>query len=453
MQVSPTMRQSAVGLMLLVSGAALIGFIAWLADFTFGGRSYRATILFPNVGSMVVGTAVGYRGVTVGRVTGITPEPEGVAVEVRISPANQIIPSNSVIEAVQSGLVGETRIDITPLQSLPTGDLKGTPLSTDCDSAIIICNDSRLQGQAALDVNSLIRSLLRISNLITDPELVAAFRSLTQRTSTTLGRINQVSGEATVVLKDVQRSGTIQELNTGMRSLRGLDQVSGNISELSGELQGVGPLSREAKVLIRDLQSNDRLKNLDSTLVEARKTLVSVGETADQIRLFLASNQNRIVGTLDSIQKTSDSLQTTITRLDPVLTQVEQSQLIGNLEEISANTAILTKNLKDFSAYLSDPEAVVMIQKLLDSARVAFENLQKLTSDLDEITGNPQLRQDLIRLIQGLTNLVSSTQQLQQDALYGKTLTQVAAEIATLAPIRQPTKSLPESSPLPAKKP
>lgn len=93
-----------------------------------------------------------------------------------------------------------------------------------------------------------------------------------------------------------------------------------------------------------------------------------------------------------------------------------------------------------------------MIQQLLDSARAAFENLQKLTSDLDEITGNPQLRQDLIRLIQGLSNLVSSTQQLQQEALYGQTLTQVAAEIATLAPAQPPQPS-PKVPNLPAKKP
>jgi phospholipid/cholesterol/gamma-HCH transport system substrate-binding protein len=132
-----------------------------------------------------------------------------------------------------------------------------------------------------------------------------------------------------------------------------------------------------------------------------------------------------------------------------VLTQVEQSRLIENLDEISANAAVLSKNLKNISAYLANPEAAVTIQQLLDSARAAFINIQKLTSDIDEITGDPQLRQDLIRLIRGLTNLVSSTQQLQQEALYGQTLTQVAAEIATLVPV-QPTPTVPNP---PAKKP
>ncbi|MDJ0584145.1 MlaD family protein, partial [Microcystis sp. M49636_WE2] len=111
--ISPTLRQSGIGLMLLTSGGILIWFIAWLSNFSFGGRSYRASFLFPNVGGMMVGTRVGYRGVRIGQVTAITPEPEGVAVEVEISPADRLIPSNSLIEAIQSGLVGETTIDIT----------------------------------------------------------------------------------------------------------------------------------------------------------------------------------------------------------------------------------------------------------------------------------------------------------------------------------------------------
>ena len=441
--LSPTMIQSAVGLMLLVAGAALFGIIAWLADFTWGGRSYRATLLFPNVGSMNVGTRVGYRGVRVGQVTRITPEPEGVAVEVEIAPASQIIPSNSIIEAVQSGLVGETSIDITPLQSLPSGGVSNPPLSPNCDPEIIICNGSRLQGQAALDVNTLIRSLVKISNLITDPNLIAIMRSLVQRTSTTLGKVNQLSGEATVVLKDVQRTGTVQDLNRGMRSLGSLEQLPTSIGQIGGNLQGLDGLSSEAIAVLRSLQAEGGLQNLNATLGEARQTLATVGDTAAQISTFLTDNQGRISRTLDSIEKTSNSLRTTINKLDPILTDVEKSQIISNLEQISTNAASLTRNLDNLSLYLGSKETVLQIQQLLDSARSAFENIEKLTSDVDEITGDPQLRQDIIRLIRGLNNLLSSSQQLQQDVLYGQALTQMAAEIVTLAP-NQPPKIPPK---------
>jgi phospholipid/cholesterol/gamma-HCH transport system substrate-binding protein len=430
-RISPSLAQSGVGLLILAALGTLIASIGWVTNFAFGGRSYKATFIFPNVGGMTVGTKVGYRGVRVGQVTGINPEPEGVAVDVQITPVSRLIPSNSIIEAVQSGLVGETTIDITPLQSVPVGSIKGNPLSSSCDSTIILCNGDRLQGQSALNVNTLIRSLLKISNTLSDPELIAAFRSLAQRTSVTLGKVNQFSGEATSLLKDAQKVGTIRDVNRGATSL---GELSGGVNQLSGNLQGVSNLSAEATSLLRDLQKNGGLKNLDSTLAQAKETLVSVGKTADQLRGFLSANQTRIEGTLDSIKTTSDRLQVTTSKLNPLLDQVERSQIIGNLETISANTASLTKNLENLSLYLGDPKTIVLIQELLDSARAALENVNKVTSDLDQITGDPELRRQLIQLIRGLNNIISSTEQLQKDVVYGQTLTEVAAEIAAIAP-------------------
>ena len=446
--ISPTLRQSGIGLMLLTSGGILIWFIAWLSNFSFGGRSYRVTFLFPNVGGMMVGTRVGYRGVRIGQVTAITPEPEGVAVEVEISPADRLIPSNSLIEAIQSGLVGETTIDITPLQALPVGGVKEPPLSPNCNGEVIICNGSRLQGQSALNVNTLIRSLLRISNLVSDPDMVAGFRSFTQRAANALGGLDRFSGEATTALSEVRRSGTLGKLNSGMRSLESLPQVSGSLDRLSSDLSGVGGLSQEATTLLRSLQGSGGLKNLDATLVEARKTLLLVGQTTEELRVFLAANQNRLIATLDSIKTTSDRLQTTLAALDPILTQVQKSQIIENLNTISANAVKLSENLGNFTAYLSDPATVVTLQQLLDSSRAAFANLQKITSDVDEITGNPQLRQEIIRLIQGLSRLVSSSEQLQQEFAQGQAMTRMAAQIATIAP--NPAANAPEKD---AKKP
>ncbi len=435
--ISPTLQQSGIGLMLLVSAGLLIWLISWLSKFTFGGQSYQATFLFPNVGGMTSGTRVTYRGVRVGRVLDINPEPAGVAVKVEISPADRLIPSNSLIEAIQSGLVGETSIDITPLQALPPGGVKRGPMSPNCDPAVIICNNSRLQGQSALNVNTLIRSLLRISNLVSDPDMVAAFRTFTGRASTALGSIDRFSNEATTVLGDVRRGGTVDKVNQGMSSLDSLNslpQVSGSLDRVSENISEVAQLSSEARTLIRDLQGTGGLKNLDSTLVETRKTMLLVGQTAEELRTFLAANQNRIVTTLDSIKTTSDRLQTTLGTLDPILTSVQKSELVGNLDTISANAAQLLKNLESFTSYLNDPATVVLLQQLLDSSRAAFSNLQKITSDLDQITGNPELRQQIIRLIQGLNKLVSSSEQLQNQYAQSQTVARVAVQIATLAP-------------------
>lgn len=180
-RLSPSLIQSAVGLMLLAALVALGGLVLWLKNFSLGDRSFRAIFLFPNAGGMTVGTRVAYRGVRIGQVLNVTPEPETVAILVEITPADRLIPSNVLIEATQSGLVGETTIDLTPLQPLPPGEIEAKPLDKDCNAAIIICNGSRIQGQGRLDVNTLIRSMLKISNLISDPEVTAAIRSIAQK--------------------------------------------------------------------------------------------------------------------------------------------------------------------------------------------------------------------------------------------------------------------------------
>ena len=74
----------------------------------------------------------------------------------------------------------------------------------------------------------------------------------------------------------------------------------------------------------------------------------------------------------------------------------------------------------------------MLLEKTLNSARASFENIQKITSDVDELTGNPQFRQDLENLIQGLSNLTSSTQLLEQQVGYDRDLKRIASEIAKI---------------------
>jgi phospholipid/cholesterol/gamma-HCH transport system substrate-binding protein len=448
------MVQSAVGLMLLASVGALIGLVLWLSNVGFGGRSFRATFIFPNAGGMNAGTPVSYRGVRVGQVVNIQPEPEGVAIEVSISPANLLIPSNSLVEALQSGLVGETTIDITPLQSLPPEGIQHKPLDKKCDPAIIICNGSRIQGQGRLDVNTLIRSLLKISNIISDPEVTAAVQSLFQRSSLALDNLSQLSGDANTLLREAQQTGSIRRLNSTLdnisqltdkavqensignlnNTLRSIDQTAGDLSALSRKTTGV----------IGNLQNSGAINRVDSTLT-------TVEDAARQIDQFFAVNQSRLTITVDSIRETSDQLRTTVARLDPVLSEVEQSKIIGNLETMSNNAVVLTDDLKNFSRQLNDPSTVIMLQQILDSARSVFDNLQKVTSDVDQITGDPQLRQDLINLIRGLNNLVSSTQHLQEQVYYAQVLDTFSVSLAQKKEALSPNSPLLSPKVLPQK--
>ena len=391
------MRQSIIGLMLIVTLGLLGILILWVRNFSFIRRNYQATIIFPNSGGMTPGTRVAYRGVKIGQIATVEPTTEGVAIGVEIA-TERLIPSNSRIEATQAGLVGETSIDITPLQSLPQQEDIAKPLDPDCKPSLIICNGSVLQGEGKLDVNTLIRSLLRISNIISDPKVTTVIRSIAQNASNSLGGISEL-------LTEVRKSGGLDNLNSTLTSLSlAADEITSLLEE------------------VRQTGSVDTLNS----------TLASVGALTEEIRIFLVANQGNLTTTLESIAKTSDELRLTAKSLTPVIQRVEQGKLLDSLEALTANTAKLTSNLQGFSANLDNPQNIMLLEQTLNSARSAFENIQKITSDVDELTGNPQFRQDLEKLIRGLSNLTSSTQLLQQQVEYDRAFKRIESEIANI---------------------
>ena len=409
-RMSRSMRQSLIGLMLLVTLGFLGLVIVWLRNFSLGNRNYKVTIVFPNAGGMTQGTRVAYRGVRIGQVATVEPKPEGVDIGVTLA-ANRLIPSNSRIEATQAGLVGETSIDITPLQSLPSTQNIAGPLDPKCDQSLIICNGSVLQGQGKLDVNTLIRSLVRIANIIGDPSTTTAFRSVLQNATNSLSDISDLLDQA-------KESGGFDNLNSTLSSL---DQAADEVT-----------------LLLREVREKDGVDKINSTLT-------SVGGAAEEIRIFLADNQTNLAVTLENITQTSDEIRLTFKSLTPILQKVEQGEIIDNVEA-------LTANLRDFSANLNDPENIILIEKTLNSARSTFENLQKITSDVDELTGNPQFRENIENLIRGLRNLISSTELLQQQLEYDRAFKSLASEIAkielegNLTPNQQQTQQLPDPS-------
>ena len=402
--MSSSMRQSVIGLMLLVSFLLLGGLILWIKNFSFGNRNYKVTIIFPNAGGMTPGTRVAYRGVKIGQVESVEPQAEGVFISVAME-ADRLIPINSRIEATQAGLVGETSIDITPLQSLPPIKDIAKPLDSKCDSSIIICDGSILQGEGKLDVNTLIRSLVRISDIISNPETTTTIRSMIREVNNTLTGFNNI-------LQIVEENGDLDELKTTLSSL---NQAANEITSL-----------------LVEVRQKDSVNNLNSTLA-------SIRGAAEEIKFFLVANEANLVKTLDSIAQTSEQLRLTTKSLTPVIQNIEQGELLNNLDIVSANAAKLTANLADFSTKIDDPQNILLLQQTLDSARSSFDNLHKITSDLDELTGNPEFRKDLENLIKGLSDLTSSTQLLEQQVGYHRDFQRLASKISK---IELPDKSI-----------
>ncbi|MBW4514849.1 MAG: MCE family protein [Timaviella obliquedivisa GSE-PSE-MK23-08B] len=377
---SRTIREGSVGLLILLGLGLFGGIVLWLRGFNPTNQSYQVTLAFSDargltdVSGIQSGAVVRYRGVPVGRVLEARTTPNAVEVDVEITPATLVMPRDVAIEASQSGLIGETSIDIIPRSEVPAAFLTANPLAADCNNQQIVCNGSRLEGQIGVSFKKLIDTTVQFADLFSNPEFFGEIRALTRNSSKAAAGVTTLTGEVTTLTKSVK-----QEL--------------GNISAAAA-----------------------------TSATSVGQAAEQIGLTAAQVNSLVSSNRSSLVSTLDNINQTSTRLQSLVGSFDPAIAD-GSSNLVENLQTLSANAVEASANLRNLTSAVGSTENVVLLQQTLDSARSTFQNAQKITADLDELTGDPAFRENLRNLVNNLSGLVASTQQLQQQ-------TQLAQDLA-----------------------
>jgi phospholipid/cholesterol/gamma-HCH transport system substrate-binding protein len=365
-------REGSVGLLILLAVGLFGGLVLWLRGLNPSSRTYRATIVFDNTLGMQEGTNVRYRGVPVGQVLRIVPGTNAVEVAVEIARNDLRIPRDAVIAVNQSGLIGDTTIDITPQRELSSEELAVDPTAPDCAGGAVICNGDRLQGTVGASYESLIRSAEGLANAFADPAIIADLK---------------------ITLS--------------------------NATELT---ESAGVLSEELIVLSRQLQTD-----LAPLLASANRATDNVGTAAAEFEItgrevnqLVAANRGTIATTLDNINRSATNIQTITATLSPA---IQQSDFIANLDRLSAEAAVAAADIRSITGTFNRPENLVALQQTLDSARTVFQSAHKVLADVDELTGDPALRRNIRDLINGLSTLVSLTEQLEQAGQVAAALT------------------------------
>jgi phospholipid/cholesterol/gamma-HCH transport system substrate-binding protein len=408
---SRTVREGSVGLLVLM-GLGVFGLIVvWLNRVTGSRSSYKAIVEFDNAGGMQKGSTVRYRGVKVGNIAAIQPMANHIEVEIEIAQPDLIIPRNVLVEANQSGLISESIIDITPPKTpLPTEVNIAKPLDPNCPKQeLIICNGSRLEGQIGISLDQLIRSTTDLAISYNDPKFRRDLDRLLE--SSTAAAISLAS--LTKELQSLSKSAQGQ-LNTFANTANTLTDTATSVQQSANQLT---------------TSSTRTVNELGSTAKQFSLTATQASRLLTNLDNLVTTNRSTLVGALTNITETSNQLRTTVTSSSPSLNRLTQGEVIKNLETLSANAAEASANLRDATRSLNDPKNAVLLQQTLDSARVTFENTQKITSDLDELTGDPNFRSNLRQLVNGLSNLVSSTQEMEQQAKVAVTLDSLKTSI------------------------
>ncbi|MEM9924272.1 MAG: MlaD family protein [Cyanobacteria bacterium P01_D01_bin.50] len=420
---SRLVREGSVGLLILL-GLGVFGVIfLWLNRITAAGRTYRAIVEFRDAGGMQKGAVVRYRGVKVGNIASIQPGANTVEVEININKRDLIIPRDVKIEANQSGLISESIIDITPVRTITRSDVDAGPLDDNCDPTLIVCDGSRLKGEIGISVDELIRYTSRISEVYSRPDVYNNVNQALKNTSLAAAQVAQLTRDVSSLTKATQ-----QQLQTFSSAANQVASAANRVSVSTEQtINQFGTTASQLNATAR--QFSGTAKEFSGTAKEISATANQASKVLANIDNLVTTNRSSLVGALNDITATSSQLRVTLNSLTPGINRLTKGELLDNLETLSANAAEASTNLRDVTKTLNDPNNLVVLQQTLDSARVTFENTQKITSDLDELTGNPKFRQNLRELVDGLGNLVSSTEQMERQVKFAATLDSVKANL------------------------
>ncbi|WP_121969282.1 MlaD family protein [Leptolyngbya sp. BC1307] len=388
-----TIREGSVGLLILLGIGLFGGLVLWLRGFNPTNRPYRLLAEFDNATGVQLGTPVLYRGVPVGRVASIAPLSNGVEVGLEITQKDLRMPNDVRVETVESGLIGEMSIEITPLVRLATSAAEISPTAEDCNSEVILCAGDRLMGITGPSYEELLRSATEVADLLADPELIAQLKATLENISQTTSNAGELAQAATALTQQAQAE--------------------------------IGPLSESAQAAVNSATRTAR---------QFEGTAQQFSLTATDINSLIGENRGTLVDTLGNVQAASVQLRTAADTLGPTF---QNGELVRNLEALVSNAAAATTDLQAVTASLNTPANLVLLQQTLESARDALASAQKVMADVDEITGDPAVREQLRNLINGLGDLVSSTQSLEQQsevarvlAPFGQTAAQTADQTA-----------------------
>ncbi|MCS6959925.1 MAG: MlaD family protein [Pseudanabaenaceae cyanobacterium SKYGB_i_bin29] len=357
------LRDGLLGLFILGTVSSAIVGILWLRGKEFGRSGFKFTAQFPLADGLVEGAVVRYRGVPVGKVQRIYPKPNSVDVIISITDSSLVIPKNSSIRTLETGILGNTIVQIVPQEDL-TGGTEFNPMSADCDREKVICNGDTVAGQPG-----------------------PSFTALLQEGSDLLRKV---------------------------REEKILENLSATIKSAGRAAQGVEKLTGQASSIIDAIRSP--FDKLGETIESFGKTAESISDAAQQISKtaksadsLIVENKQRLANTLDSISATAKETQKLIAGVRPL---VDNGKFIDNLQALSEDAAKTARNLRQITDTANDPNTIVALRETIDSARATFANAQKITTDLNELTGDPKFRSDLRRLVNGLSNLVSTGNEL-----------------------------------------
>lgn len=368
------LREGSVGLLVLLGVGFFLGLVAWLQGL-HRGRTYQLIFEFEDAAESQVGTPVLYRGIEVGKIVRVLPKSNSVTVHAEIREPDLRIPQTARVEIENSLLLGDAEITIVPTDALVEPETLAGPLDPDCDSQAILCDGDRVLGQPPINFTALVRSVQQVADFVTSVEFQENIDQAILSVTDTSERIGTLSEDTSRFVQRLEG-----EVTTFRNTAESVTEAADAFAATSGEIA---------------------------------RTADRAAGTLDGVDALVRDNRLAIADTLGNIAATSVGLRRAMDRLAPALDAASQRPILANLEAMSADAAQAAANIRDVTEAIDDPTTLLLMRQTLTSARSTFQNAEKLTADLDDLTGDPRFRESVREIVTGLGNLLSSAAALE----------------------------------------
>jgi len=268
-----------IGIYVFILICCLFGLVLWKSQLFLKSNSYEVIAKCENIGGLLKGSDVRYRGFTVGKVTDIKPFPSHILIYMRIDKDIKI-PISSLAKIKFDGIVGEAYMSIAIINPSPpfikSGEMIDGAVNSDFSNLI--------------DVSS--KSMVHAESILYSTKKIVSSKELSEKLFRIIDNVDELSGGMNEIVKKVDYSIDKNELKETLHQLHHMSLI---LNKSATELLADGQMVKNVKAIAENLKDiTDKLKKTsdDETLRSLQQTIKNFEKVSESLNIILGDYEN-----------------------------------------------------------------------------------------------------------------------------------------------------------------
>ncbi|WP_025781976.1 MlaD family protein [Candidatus Synechococcus spongiarum] len=253
-------REAAVGLSVLAALAIAVGLWLRLRGHRFASAAWPVAVHLDDAAGLVSRSTVYYRGVDVGMVRSVTPEPGFVVVQAEISDPALAIPQPVTAQVGSGSVLGGTAQLVLTGSSNPL-PAPASPTADDCSSARQLCAGDVLQGTRSPTLGDVTASAAALLDQAVVLDLLGALDQAAEGLIQASNSFTTAADNTSVLMESLQDlaqqlSPSVNQINTAAVNL---NTMTSHLANAAAELDRPETIAQFRQVMANVASATDQL--------------------------------------------------------------------------------------------------------------------------------------------------------------------------------------------------